>query len=203
VGVTYRIGLTGGIGAGKTQVSDYFRNLGVPVIDADQIARDVVKPGTPALSQMIHRWGPEILLSDGSLNRRRLRDIIFSRDEEKAFIEVLLHPLIQSEIMRRANDVTEPYVILDIPLLIEAGYLPLVDRVLVVEAPLAARISRVVARDQTSPEATEAVIRAQVNPEKRLEVADDVLSNEGDLVMLQRSVEALHHQYLKIARKEA
>ena len=200
--MAYRIGLTGGIGSGKTTVASMLSRFGVPVIDADQVARAVVEPGTDALAKLKAHFGEEII-KDGRLDRRRLREIIFADEAKKQWVEALLHPIIQAEMLRRADQQSHAYVVLEIPLLLEGGYRSLVDRVLVVDAPLNLQIDRVVMRDQVQPELVETIIRAQVSAEARLQQADDVIENAGDLAHLEQQVERLHRDYLAQAISQA
>lgn len=200
--MAYRVGMTGGIGSGKTTVSSMLSRLGVPVIEADQVARSVVEPGSEALEQLKSHFG-EAIVTKGSLDRRRLREIIFADVAERQWVEGLLHPFIKAEMLRRADQEDHDYVVLDIPLLFEAGYRSLVDRVLVINAPVELQIDRVVRRDQVKPSQVETIIRTQISPEARLEAADDVIENCGDLAYLERQVERLHQNYLDKARTQA
>ena len=198
----YRVGLTGGIGSGKSTVAAIFRRLGVPVIDADQVARSIVEPGTDALSKLRAHFG-EGILSEGQLNRRRLREIIFEDEVARQWVEALLHPLIKAEILSRADQQDQAYVVLEIPLLFENGYINLVDRVLVIDIPTQVQIDRVIRRDQVPAGQVESVIRAQIPAEIRLNQADDVIENIGDLDQLREQVESLHWRYLEKARTQA
>lgn len=199
--MAYRVGLTGGIGSGKSTVSSIFSRLGVPVIDADQVARSVVEPGTDALAKLMAHFGEKIL-ANGQLDRRRLREIIFSDEKAKQWVEALLHPLIKAEMLSRADAHDYPYVILEIPLLFEAGYQGLVNRVLVIDAPAVLQIDRVMSRDQVPAVQVESVIRSQIPAEARLKQADDIIENTADLDRLQRQVESLHCNYLEKARTQ-
>lgn len=199
--MAYRVGLTGGIGSGKSTVSSIFSRLGVPVIDADQVARSVVEPGTDALAKLLAHFGEKIL-ANGQLDRRRLREIIFSDEKAKQWVEALLHPLIKAEMLSRADAHDYPYVILEIPLLFEAGYQGLVNRVLVIDAPAVLQIDRVMSRDQVPAVQVESVIRSQIPAEARLKQADDIIENTADLDRLQRQVESLHWNYLEKARTQ-
>lgn len=200
--MTFRIGLTGGIGSGKSTVGSMFRRLGVPVIDADQVARDVVEPGTDALFKLEKHFG-ETILSEGRLDRRRLREIIFSDEAARQWVETLLHPYIEAELLRRADLEAYPYVVLEVPLLLEAGYRDLVDRVLVIDVPVSLQVDRVVSRDQVQSDQVETIIKTQIGRETRIEQADDVLENCGNLKDLERQVERLHQHYLGEATNQA
>lgn len=195
------IGLTGGIGSGKTTVANFFAALGVPVIDTDQLARDVVVPNSPALIKIIARHGPDILLPDKSLNRQKLREIIFKDASERQWLEQLLHPLIRKAMQEKITALTEPYCIVVIPLLAETAPNELIDRVLVVDAPEKEQLLRTQQRDQLSHEAVKAIIQAQAHREKRLAIADDIIMNNGDLAHLQRQVAELHYKYLQLCKK--
>ena len=191
----FRVGLTGGIGSGKTTVSRYFRELGVPVIDADEVARRLVEPGTPGLKALEEHFGQSFIL-DGHLDRRRLRAVIFSDINERHWVEALLHPMIQEEMLRLADQHSEPYVILEIPLLFEAGYRSLVNRVLVVEASRDLQIQRVRQRDGVTAEQVEAVMQTQMDSKERCQLASDVINNADDVDALRVKVELLHAKYL-------
>lgn len=193
------VGLTGGIGCGKSAVTDCFAALGVPVIDADLVARAVVEPGQPALQEIVDRFGPDALLGDGTLDRTWLREHIFSRPAAKATLEGILHPRIRAEMRRRLAEFDTPYAIFAIPLLFETGQDKGVDRVLVVDCPPELQISRVTRRDRVSEEQTRSIIAAQIDRKSRLERADDVIDNSRSLEDLQPRVALLHQKYLKLA----
>lgn len=200
--VVYRVGLTGGIGSGKSTVSLMLSRLGVPVIDADQVARSVVEPESKALNMIKSHFGEEIV-TEGRLDRRRLREIIFADEMERQWVESLLHPFIQAEMLQRADQQDHAYVVLEIPLLFEAGYRSLVDRVLVIDAPKELQIDRVIRRDGVPPSQVESIIKAQISSDERLKQADDVIENSGDFTHLERQVERLHRNYLEMARTQA
>lgn len=195
------IGLTGGIGSGKSTVATLFAALGVPIIDTDEIARDVVKPGTAALAKIVNHFGSEILLANGLLNRQALAQKIFQDATAKAWLESLLHPII----LEQANDAKRkaqfPYCIQVIPLLIETLPNPNIDRILVVDAPPALQVERALARDpqRTSAEIL-AIINSQATRQARLAAADDVIINDDDLSKLQTAVNSLHQKYIQLAR---
>ncbi|MBB4818643.1 dephospho-CoA kinase [Pseudomonas alcaligenes] len=192
------LGLTGGIGSGKSAVATHFGNLGVHLVDADHAARWVVEPGRPALALITEHFGSDVLQADGQLDRATLRQRIFEHPEERRWLENLLHPLIGEEIVRDLASAQSPYAILVSPLLIESGQHRMTQRVLVVDAPEAVQIQRTMARDKVSEEQVGAILKAQASREKRLEAADDVLVNDRDLEWLQREVERLHAFYLTL-----
>ncbi|PKL94188.1 MAG: dephospho-CoA kinase [Gammaproteobacteria bacterium HGW-Gammaproteobacteria-9] len=192
------LGLTGGIGSGKTAVADRFASLGVHVVDADQAARWVVEPGRPALQQIVERFGEEVLLPSGELDRAGLRQKVFVDPAERQWLEKLLHPLIRAEVTRHLALAESPYAIMVSPLLVESGQYRQVGRVLVVDVPEVLQIARTTARDQASEEQVRAILKAQVQREERLKHADDVLVNDRDLSWLGAEVERLHRFYLTL-----
>ncbi|CAM3864487.1 dephospho-CoA kinase [Xenorhabdus thuongxuanensis] len=198
--MTYIVALTGGIGSGKTTISNVFSSLGVPLVDADIIAREVVAPGTPALQAIAEHFGADILLPDGNLNRAMLRQKVFAVPEEKQWLNALLHPLIQVETQRQLNQVTAPYAIWVVPLLIENNLMHLADRVLVVDVPIEVQITRTMARDGVSCEQVENILAAQASRQDRLEKADDVIVNHSNEQDIPSRVAELHQQYLKQAK---
>ena len=173
------LGLTGGIGSGKSAVAEHFANLGVHTVDADQAARWVVEPGRTALLQIAQHFGDGVLLPTGELNRAALRERIFADPAERQWLERLLHPLIRSEIADHLARADSPYAIMVSPLLIESGQYRTVDRVLVVDVPEVLQVARTVARDQASEEQVRAILKVQAAREERLRHADDVLVNRG------------------------
>lgn len=194
------IGLTGGIASGKTTVSDLFAELGVPVLDADIAAREVVEPGTPGLAQLTAEFGEEIL-TDGALDRRRLRDIVFADESARRRLERITHPLIHQRLTSQLREVRdEPYALLVVPLFVPGSALAkLMDRVLVVDVPVEVQRARVVARDGSSIEQADAIIAAQATREQRLAAADDVIVNDADIAQLRPQVERLDAQYRELA----
>ncbi|MDC9596636.1 dephospho-CoA kinase [Xenorhabdus anantnagensis] len=197
--MTYIVALTGGIGSGKTTISNVFSSLGVPIVDADIIAREVVAPCTTALQAITEHFGADILLPDGSLNRLMLRQKIFAAPEKKKWLNALLHPLIQVETQRQLNQLITPYAIWVVPLLIENNLMHLADRVLVVDVPAEIQISRTMARDGVSREQVENILAAQASRQGRLEKADDVIFNHNSEQDIASRVVELHQQYLKQA----
>ncbi len=194
------IGLTGGIGSGKSEVAEIFNQLGVPVIDADIIAHEVVEPGTKALSEIIATFGETILTSEGTLDRAKLAGIVFNKPDMKQQLESIIHPRVREQIKAfKAAHKNEPYIIVVIPLLLESGQRDLVDRVLVVNAAETVRIQRVLARDGRSEEQIRSIIHNQANDEQRRAAADDNIDNSGSLDDLMTSVRKLHQQYISLA----
>jgi dephospho-CoA kinase len=191
--------LTGGIASGKTAVSDCFARLGVPVIDTDLIAREVVKPGQPALERIVEVFGGDFLDPEGQLDRQKMRQAIFSDPDQKARLEAILHPLIAEEVTRRVKKLNRPYCILVIPLYAQSSAYFWIDRVLVVDVAEKVQIERVMARDQISRNQAKSILSAQTSRETRLALADDIIDNSGSLDELQDKVEALHKKYLKLA----
>ncbi len=196
----YRVGLTGGIASGKSTVAREFAARGIPVIDSDEIARDVVKPGTAALAAIRARFGDGILLPDGQLDRRALRERVFADPAARRDLEAITHPAIRAEMDRRSAEAGGPYQILAIPLLVEGGRGDRVQRVLVVDCDEATQVRRVMARDGVDEASARAVLAAQVGRAARLAAADDVIRNEGGLADLGRQVAELHARYLAAAQ---
>ena len=195
--MVYCIGLTGSIASGKTTVSQFFLDLGAEVISADVIAKELTTKGQPAYHKILSHFGTEVHLSDGSLDRKRLRDIIFSNATERQWLENLLHPLIRDKITRLVTHSTKIYSIVEIPLLVDKTLYPYLDQVLVITAPFDVQIARVMDRDQCSREQALAILAAQPELSIRLKYANDVLVNDMNLFELRQAVECLHHKYLR------
>ncbi|TYC58015.1 dephospho-CoA kinase [Marinobacter sp. BW6] len=192
------IGLTGGIGSGKSTVARLFGDLGVHWVDADDVAREVVEPGTPALARIAEHFGEEILTSDGALDRAQLRGIVFQEPEERVWLEALLHPIIREELIRQLNPANYPlpYVLLVSPLLLETDQHELVDRIIVIDVPKDVQLERTMARDTNSREQVERIIAAQMSREDRLARADEVIDNDRPLDDVTRQVRELHERLL-------
>ncbi len=200
---TLRVGLTGGIASGKSAVTAAFERLGVPIIDTDLLAREVVEPGQPALQAVVEAFGAEVLGPDGRLDRRRLRALVFQDASLRRRLESVLHPAIRSAMAERITAVRAPYVVIAIPLLVESGQRTAVDRVLVIDCPRSTQLERLLARDGETPAGAEAILAAQATREARLAVADDVLVNAGTLSDLEAAVGQLHERYLALAANPA
>lgn len=192
------LGLTGGIGSGKSAVVEAFGRLGVDWVDADHAARWVVEPGKPALGVIADRFGETVLAADGSLNRSVLRELVFHNPEQRKWLEELLHPMIRQEIAEHLARATSPYAIMVSPLLVESGQYRQVDRVLVVDVPETLQLERAVRRDRCSEAQIQAILNAQISRDERLRHADDVLVNDRDLAWLMCEVERLHNFYLTL-----
>lgn len=193
------IGLTGGIGSGKTAVSDLFQQKDIDIIDADVIAREVVEPGQPALKAIAEQFGDDVLLQSGELDRRKLRDIVFADDENKSWLNGLLHPLIRERMLCQTANAKSPYCILSVPLLVENKMSSMVSRVLVVDIDTNLQIERASKRDQQTNQQLAKIVNAQASREERLAVADDVIDNSGSLSGLKKQVDALHISYINMA----
>lgn len=193
------IGLTGGIGSGKSAASDHFESLGITVVDADIASRTVVQVGKPALAAIEAHFGASVIADDGSLNRAALRIKVFENPEERRWLEQLTHPLIREEITRGLANARSPYAILSSPLLVESGQNQLTERTLVIDVPEEIQLARTMARDSNSESQVKAIMAAQSSREKRLSYADDVIVNDSSLEQLRAQVETLHHRYLQLA----
>jgi dephospho-CoA kinase len=198
-------GLTGGIGSGKSAASDCFISLGVPVIDADRVARLVVEPGSEALDKIAAHFGDHVIQANGNLDRAALRRIVFDKERERNWLEALLHPLIRDHILDTLEQLDEQghaYAILASPLLLETDQHLLISKVVVVDAPEALQISRTMARDNIEEAQVRQILAAQMQREERLKHADFVLDNSGNEDQLRESVNALHPQLLQLAQEE-
>lgn len=192
------LGLTGGIGSGKSAAAQCFVDLGVHLVDADNAARWVVEPGRPALGQIAEHFGADVLQPDGSLNRSALRELIFKDPQQRTWLEGLLHPLIREEIRQYLARAESAYAILVSPLLLETSQHQMVQRVLVIDVPESVQIERTVLRDKTNEEQVRAILKAQASREERLSRADDVIVNDRNPAWLKSEVERLHHFYLTL-----
>lgn len=200
----YVVAITGGIGSGKTTVANQFSALGIEVVDADLIAREVVEPGTPALAAIASHFGPGILDEQGRLDRRALRERIFSDPAAKSWLNALLHPIIRSEMLRQCAAANSPYCLLVVPLLVENRLTELADRVLVIDVDEATQIERTCRRDGVNREQAQAILASQASRSERLAMADDVLDNQsGTTETIRERILALHETYLAFASQQA
>jgi dephospho-CoA kinase len=197
----FRVGLTGGIASGKSTAAKFFGALGVPILDSDQVARDVVEPGQPPLERLVERFGPKILTADGHLDRPALRDIVFSDPKARTDLEALTHPAIGAAMEARSAAAGGPYQILVIPLLVEKNLAAHVDRVLVVDCDEELQMRRLRDRDGSTPEQVQAILKAQAPRAARLKAADDVIRNDTDMSAVRDQVAALHARYLELAAR--
>ena len=199
----FRIALTGGIACGKSTVANLFAALGATIVDTDLLAREVVAPGSPLLAQLAQHFGAAVLQTDGSLDRARLRDIVFANPADRQWLEQLTHPAIRELTDRRCKAAKGTYVMVAIPLLVETGGEARFDRVLVVDCDPAIQLARLQARDGSTREQATRMLAAQVTREQRLAAADDVIENNGDIAALRDQVEKLHLAYLNASSQSA
>jgi len=190
-----KIGLTGGIGSGKSTVCKIFSEFGVPVIDADIIAHSLVRPGMPALEEIAKTFGKELISNDGTLDRKKIRDQIFANDTERKKLEDILHPAVYKEISVQVENINSKYCIISIPLLIETDASDTVDRILVIDVPRELQLQRASNRDKTNKSDIESIIDSQISREDRLAAADDIVNNDGNIKNLHRQISALHEYY--------
>ena len=200
--MVYCVGLTGNVASGKTTVSELFANLGVDVINADVISKALTAKNQAAYNNIVAYYGPDILRDDGELNRHALRDIIFSNRKARKWLEALLHPLIRQKIETQVALCATPYCIIEIPLLVDRKTYPYLNRVLLVHAPVAAQVSRVMQRDACSKAQAQAILSAQPDMKLRMKHADDMLNNDSGFNELKDAVTKLHHQYLQESSKK-
>jgi dephospho-CoA kinase len=193
------IGLTGGIGSGKSAAAAGFIRLGVPVIDADQLARELVKPGQPALGEIAAVFGRACIMDDGRLDRDCIREQVFSNAADRQRLEAILHPKIRLRIKTLLAEITAPYCIVVIPLLLETGQTDLVDRILVVDAPEKEQLIRVAGRDGLAHNAIMAIMDSQADRSTRLAAADDIIVNDRDLESLAQRIRELHSFYMELS----
>lgn len=197
----FRVALTGGIASGKSVVAEYFAALGVPVIDSDVIARQVVEPGQPALAEVVEQFGREVLGEGGRIDRPRLRERIFADAASRRRLEAILHPAIRAEMERQSREAGGDYQLFVIPLLAEGGRRDHVDRVLLVDVPEELQVERLRSRDGATREQALAALHAQATRAQRLAMADDVLQNTGRVEDLRQAVAGLHERYRQMAAR--
>ncbi len=196
-----RVGLTGGIASGKSLVANMFVKLGAELIDADQVARELVAPGEPVLPAIRDAFGAEVLTSRGELDRAALRKLVFADADKRRTLDALLHPLIRARLLARLDQVRRPYAIIAVPLLVETDFAALVDRVAVVDCPESMQLERLMRRDGIPRTEAVAMIAAQADRATRLRAAHDVIDNSGDAEATRRQVAQLHHRYLELANR--
>ena len=196
-----RVGLTGGIASGKSMVADLFAARGVPVIDTDIIAREVVQPGEPALQDIEREFGRDVLDADGRLDRRRLRELIFADDARRMALEAILHPRIRDAAILQSVMAGGDYQVIVVPLLVESPMRQFMDRILVVDCSEEAQLERLRKRDTESEEQARRIIAAQATREERLAIADDIIDNDGPKDEAESQVQRLHRLYLDLASK--
>ncbi len=196
------IGLTGGIGSGKSQASKRFISHGITVVNADTVAREVVMPGSQALKKIAQHFGINIINTDNTLNRQKLREIIFNSPAEKQWLETLLHPLINAEIRHQLGASNSVYSILESPLLLETKQYELVDRIVVVDVSEMAQIERASLRDNSDEQQIKAIMQTQLSRQERCARAHDIIQNHGSIDELNQQVDKLHQLYIKLAKPE-
>lgn len=205
--MSYVVGLTGGIGSGKTTVSNLFAELGAEIIDADIVARQVVEKGSPLLAKIVEHFGQQILTAEKELDRTALRQIVFNNEAEKNWLNNLLHPAIRAEMVKKLQESTACYVLWVVPLLIENKLTEFCDRILVVDVSPEIQLERATKRDQSKVETIQKIMDSQVSREERLSYADDVIENnlplEQSLPKIRQQVEVLHQQYLAVAKTKS
>lgn len=199
----YVVGLTGGIGSGKSAVTRQLETLGIQVVDADIVAREVVEPGEPALARIAEHFGADVLTAQGQLDRRQLRSIVFADDKKRTWLENLLHPLIRDRILQQLEAAQSAYTVLASPLLLETDQHLLVNHIVVVDVEEDQQISRTASRDNSSEEQVKAILAAQMSRQERLNRADSVVDNRGELAALAEQVSTLHQTLLTSAMRES
>lgn len=195
------VGVTGGIGSGKTAATDHFQSLGITVVDADVASRVIVEPGREALVKIEEHFGSHVIANDGTLDRRALREIVFNNPDERKWLEQLTHPLIGQEIMQQIQASQSPYTILASPLLLESSQSKMTQRILLIDVPEELQIARTTQRDNTTEEGVKAIMQAQMSRQERRSRADDIIVNDQDLDHLYRQVEEYHQKYLAMAQE--
>jgi dephospho-CoA kinase len=196
-----RVGLTGGIGSGKSTVADLFAARGVPIIDTDDLARELVRPGEAAHTEIVRQFGTDMFDPNGALDRGKMRSRVFNDPIQRKRLEAILHPRIRAEVQRRLTATKAPYALVAVPLLIETGFGNLVDRVLVVDCDEALQVQRVAARSGLELAEVRRIMATQASREERLAQADEVIENNADLAQLEKEVTRLHGRYLTLAKE--
>ena len=198
----YVVGLTGGIGSGKSTIAKFFMEKNIALVDADQLARQVVSQGTPALSKITDKFGPRILKEDGLMDRKILREIVFNDKTAKIWLEELLHPLIKEALVKFIGAADSKYLILESPLLLETNQHNLVDRILVVDVSETTQLKRTFKRDGGSKSTIKAIMNSQLSRTDRLGKADDIVNNERPADSIKKELESLHTKYISLAQKK-
>ncbi len=194
--MVFVVGLTGNIASGKTTAAKIFSSFGIQVLNADQISKELTVKNMPAYEQIVKHYGTDVLLENGELNRKRLREIIFSQPNERQWLENLLHPLIRTQLEHLANSCTTPYCVIEIPLLLNKNNYPYLNKILALIAPKNLQVARVMERDQCSEAQALAILSTQPDDNARVKIADDVIINDSRLGALRHNLETLHHKYL-------
>ena len=198
--MTFAVGLTGGIGSGKTTVAELFTSQGAGLVDTDEISHRLTAPAQPAIAEIARKFGPQFVADDGSLDRVRMRDLVFAHPSARKDLETILHPLIRQASTRQIQESTAPYVVVVVPLLIETGaYRQMMGRILVVDCEPETQVRRVMARSGLSRNEVLSIIASQVSRQERLREADDIIHNDGDRETLRAQVNLLHLRYLGLA----
>ncbi|CEG56835.1 dephospho-CoA kinase [Legionella fallonii] len=200
--MVFAVGLTGNIASGKTTAAKLFSSFGIQVINADQISKELTVKNTPAYKQIFEHYGSDVLLDNGELNRKRLREIIFSQPNERQWLENLLHPLIRTQIEYLVSSCTTAYCVVEIPLLLKKENYPYLNKIVAIIAPQNMQIARVMERDQCSDAQALAILSTQPDDNSRLKIADDVITNDSGLDALRHNLEKLHHKYLNESRSK-
>ncbi len=196
-----KVGLTGGIGCGKSTVCDYFSKLGIPIIDTDVLSRQAVAKGSTTLNTLAREFGSDILLADGSLDRTKMRDLVFSDPEKLQKLESIVHPVIRKLLSQELDKLNAVYVIIAIPLLLEKNWHSAVDRILVIDCPIELQMQRTLKRDDNTEVGIQRIIDVQTSREQKIEAADDVICNDSNLDTLHNRIEQLHLYYTQLASK--
>ena len=197
-----RIGLTGGIASGKSTVAEHFRELGAAIVDTDVIAREIVRPGSPALQHIRRQFGDAVVAADGSLDRAAMRAVVFADSDKRQALEAILHPRIRDETLRQAASARGPYQLIVVPLLADSPLKDSMDRILVVDCDPEIQLKRLLQRDVETEQQARRIIAAQVSREQRLAIADDVIDNNGSLDSTLEQVDALHRDFLQQATRQ-
>ena len=196
------IGLTGGIASGKTTVADLFaQHFAIDIVDADIVAREVVAPNSPALIEIAQHFGSQLINDDGSLDRSKLRQLVFSDQANKQWLNALLHPMIRTQIALQLSQTTSAYCLLVAPLLLENSMQSMVDVVLVVDSQEQAQVARTMARDNSDEQQIKSIMAAQIDRQQRLQQADDIIKNIGTINGLTNDIKKLHHKYTRLAKE--